>query len=95
MNSTDIVAYAYNAETFCPACIVAALPTGDGQAFDGWDLALGASPMSTEANLDEIAAAFGIDRYDESTFDTSEFPKVELLSSDDQGCCDRCGEEIS
>jgi hypothetical protein len=47
--------------------------------------------MSTEDNLHEIAAAFGIDWTDEDSFDSSEFPKVifdSQLESDEY--CGRC-----
>ena len=81
MNSTAIVAYTFQADTHCVRCIVKVLPAGDGQPFDGWALAEGADPMSTEANLSEIAAAFGIDREDESSFDSGDFPKVVFADS--------------
>ena len=74
-HSTDIVGDTYKADIYCPACIVSVLPTGEGGAFDGWALAPGVR-MATEENLDEIASAFGIDRGDERTFDSGEFPKV-------------------
>jgi hypothetical protein len=72
----DIVGYTFNADNYCPSCIVSVLPTGEGEAFDGWALAEGAAPMSTEDNLTEIAVAFGIDRMTETSFDSDEFPKV-------------------
>lgn len=74
-HATDIVGYTFNADTYCREHIVGALPTGEGEAFDGWALAQGVR-MSTEDNLSQIAYAFGIDRDDESSFDSSEFPKV-------------------
>lgn len=95
MATTDIVAYTLNADLYCPDCVLDVLPTGEGQAYDGWALAPGADPMTTEANLDEIAAAFGIDREDEHTFDSNEFPKVvfgDQVESDDH--CGSCGEVI-
>jgi hypothetical protein len=90
MSATDIVGYTFNADNYCPDCIIAVLPTGDGEAFDGWALAKGVR-MSTEDNLHEIAAAFGIDWTDEHSFDSSEFPKVifdSQLESDEY--CGRC-----
>lgn len=87
-----IVAYTFKAEQLCPTCMLAKLPTGDGEAFDGWDLAEGAHTMSVEDNLDQIAEAFGIDRMDERTFDTGDFPKVvldaQLLENERCGECD-------
>lgn len=85
-------AYVFQADLYCPGCIVGRLPTGPGEAFDGWALGAGVV-MPVEANLNEIAVAFGIDRDDESTFDSDEFPKVtfghELESRDRCGGCGR------
>jgi hypothetical protein len=86
--SWAIVGYTFAVDNYCPDCIVASLPTGPGEAFDGWALAKGADNMSTEANLSEVAAAFGIDRDDERTFDSSEFPKV--IFSDQATWMDQC-----
>lgn len=72
----EIVGYTYKADQFCTSCIIDALATGPGQDFDGWALAAGAAPESAEQQLDEIAAAFGIDRADETTYDSDYFPKV-------------------
>lgn len=86
----DIVGYTYQAETLCPGCTIDALPTGEGEAFDGWEDATGR--MSAEENLTELALAFGIDRQDESSYDSDDFPKVVFASSvEDEETCDRCG----
>lgn len=71
-----IVGYTFRADNWCTACIMGQLPTGEGEAFDGWALAEGAAPMQPEDELNEIAAAFGIDRMDERTYDSGDFPKV-------------------
>ena len=76
----DIVGYTFNADNYCPGCIISVLPTGPGKAFDGWGLASGVV-MSTEDNLSEIALAFGIDKDDENTFDSGDFPKVIFADS--------------
>lgn len=92
--SWAIVGYTFQAQTRCPTCTIAALPTGEGQAFDGWALAEGVH-MTPEENLTELAHAFGIDRDNESSFDSDEFPKVVFDSSLQDGeRCDRCGEEL-
>jgi len=88
MKSYDIVGYIFCADIYCPDCIIDALPTGDGQAFDGWSLGEGVR-MTTEENLTEVAAAFGIDRNDEGSFDSGDFPKVvfaEWVESSDERC---------
>lgn len=89
-----IAGYTYAADQYCPSCIIAQLPTGPGGAFDGWALAEGVS-MSTEANLAEIAAAFSIDRMDERSYDSDEFPKVIFaIQLEEDERCGACGEEL-
>lgn len=92
MHATTIIGYIYRADIYCTRCIIEQLPTGDGEAFDGWALADDIA-MSTEDNLNEIAAAFGIDRWDETSFDSDEFPKVIFASmADGDEFCGSCGE---
>lgn len=91
MSSGDIAGYTYNADTYCPDCIIGALPTGDGQAFDGWATSV---PMSPEDNLNELAFAFGIDREDEHGFDSGDFPKVILEYMTEDDFCATCGREL-
>lgn len=91
--SFDIAGYTYRAENLCPACTIKALPTGEGEAFDGWADATGC--MTAEENLSELAAAFGIDRMDESSYDSGDFPKVVFSDQlEDDETCDRCGGEL-
>ena len=66
----DIVAYIYQADTYCPECIVKVM---------NW------SPMadraSAEMALDDIAMVAGIDRYNETTFDSQQhYPKSIVYS---------------
>jgi hypothetical protein len=93
----DVVGYVFRADTYCPACTVAALPTGPGEAFDGWALAPGADPMTPEDNLREIAYAFGIDIDDEATYDSDDFPKVLFRdqASENDDRCGGCGAELT
>ena len=92
MKSFDIAGYTYAADTYCTGCILDALPTGEGGAFDGWRDMTGR--MTPEQNLDELATAFGIDRYDESSYDSGEFPKVVFVDGADDDVCGACGEEL-
>lgn len=94
-HATDIIWYAFRAEVFCPECIIDALPTGEGGEFEGWKLAAGIR-MTTEQNLSEIAYAFQIDRMDETTFDSHDFPKV-IFDSQVESFepCATCGRDIS
>ena len=92
----EIAAYTFMADLYCSQCINVVVE--NDIRFDGWQLspAQGLRPiMNTEANLEEIALAFGIDRQDETTFDSDEFPKVVfayMLTEDD--CCGECGENL-
>lgn len=88
MRLDTIVGYVFDADTFCPDCIIGVLPTGRSEQFDGWALAADVL-MPAEENLDEIAHAFGFDRTDESTFDSGDFPKV--IFADTLDGDDRCG----
>lgn len=93
-HATDIAGYTFKTETYCRYCIIDALPTGPGQPYEGWKLAAGVS-MPTEENLDEIAAAFQIDRDDESSFDSNDFPKVIFDSqAEETDVCSVCHEPI-
>jgi len=87
--SDDIVAYAYAADIYCPACTVSEL-MARGLA------APAAADMDTEDVLDQIAGANAIDRDDERSFDSNEFPKVvfrdQIDSYDDHNRCGSCGE---
>lgn len=83
----EIIAYDFEGERFCPTCMVKNLPTGEGEAFDGWALADGGPPMTIEQNLDEVSAAFGIIR----DIDQMEFP-VRVHRADLQGHQERCSD---
>lgn len=91
MKSYDIVGYTFNADQYCPEHIVEQL---DGQA-----------PVvgsEAESKLDYIAGMLGIDRQDEHSYDSGDFPKVIFADSVHDGCSadngyepgqcgDRCG----
>jgi len=99
---TDIVAYDYKAERLCPDCVAPALATGPGEDFDGWGTVGDAIPV--EQNLTEIAYAFGINRGDETTFDSDYFPKVVFrdamgepgspFGDGERHTCDHCDEVL-
>jgi len=77
----DVVAYTYKADIVCPSCMLKAVPTPHPPTH------------SAESALDIAATEIGIDRYDESTFDSNEFPKVLFRDqiADGDACCD-CGQ---
>lgn len=85
-----IVGYTFAADNYCPEHVIDALPTSEGGVH-----------MSVEDNLDELAAAFGIDRTDESSFDSGNFPKIitKQQAEHDAGWgadvrCGRCGSDL-
>jgi hypothetical protein len=78
----EIAAYLYRADIYCPACIIEAMIARR-------DASPTARDMAVEAVLDQCAEAFAIDRHDEISFDSSEFPKVVLRADVADG--DRCG----
>jgi hypothetical protein len=87
-----IAGYRFQDATYCPGCIGRAI-TADPR-YDGWALAPGIV-MGAEDDLSEIAAAFGINRSDESTFNSGDFPKVVLAGRIPDGdACRRCGREL-
>lgn len=68
-HSFDIAGYTYRAEQYTPKGLIerlikfAAVPLPEGE-------------ITAESMLDQWAKAGGIDRQDETTFDSNEFPKV-------------------
>lgn len=75
MRIDALVAYVYKCEVLCPFCLKERL--GQDQSVD------------IEKVLDLAAAAKGLDREDETTFDSDDFPKVLLYPEVDDGeaCC--------
>lgn len=83
-----IAAYTYKAEIYCPACLIEQL-IAEGEASPA------ARDMRVEDVLDQIAGANAIDREDEHTFDSDEFPKVVFgISLDDHERCGSCAGEL-
>lgn len=70
-NPTDIVGYTYKADMYCPRCALKAI-------WQGWhkEIADDIREPYIEGALDLFAAVLGIERDDESTFDSAQFPKV-------------------
>lgn len=75
MRIDALVAYVFQAEVLCPDCLKEKL----GHS----------SSVDIETVLDAAAAAKGLDREDETTFDSDDFPKVLLYPEVDDGeaCC--------
>lgn len=80
LRSDAIVGYTWQADIWCPACIERANPSIDGNA---------------EAVLDTLAQRNDIDRSDETSFDSGDFPKIifAVMVEDDESC-GQCGESL-
>lgn len=91
MNRTDdIVGYTYRADLYCPGCILEAMVRhGDASP------AVRDFTESVESTLDHLADCMALDRSDERTFDSGDFPKVvfrdSLVSEGDDAYPERCG----
>lgn len=80
MKSWTIVGYTYRAENWMPNAIVAQLTTNPGNVHHK-----SASVPNAEAHLDLLARIAHIDRYDESSYDSDDFPKVIFADSVEEG----------
>jgi hypothetical protein len=78
MKAFDIVGYSWNAENYTPGGLIEAM-IANGQASPA------ARDMDTEEVLDQIANANAIDRYNERSYDSAEFPKVIFASDVEEG----------
>lgn len=80
----EITGYTYRADIWCPQCIQTEM-FGHGIERD----------TNPEQMFDRVAHAMFINRQDEHSFDSDEFPKV-IFSSDDDGLtCGGCYKPIS
>lgn len=78
-----IVGYTYQAEHLHPVCAVLEY-AGDSDPY-----------VSAETELDRYAERAGIDREDEYSFDSGDFPKVIFSTMlDGTEHCGRCGGEL-
>jgi hypothetical protein len=83
VSATDIVGYTFQAENICPECIVKAV-TGVGSEIIGF-------VVDIEGVLDIVAGALKINRHDENTFDSDDFPKVIFSSQiEEPEKCAKC-----
>ena len=87
MKAFNIIGYTYRAANYCGDCIVYQLPRGSisPAAFD----------MNAEDVLNQVAAYLGVDRNDEYSFDSDDFPKVIFQSVvEDSEQCAHCDNEL-
>jgi hypothetical protein len=83
----DVVGYSFRADTYCPECTV--LEVLKLRGIEGHGLS-----YYVEEALNLLARFEGIDREDELTFDSGDFPKVIFRDQVEDPCqvtCARCG----
>lgn len=95
MKSSDVAAYTYKADVYHPGCAVLEVLKTDG--LEGHGLS-----SDNEDALDLLARFRGIDRMDETSFDSDDFPKVvffdqvsDLTRESDRDYCGRCHGALS
>ena len=82
MSFDTIVAYTYRTEILCPTCTTAAVAEAQG-------VNLPMAGVGQESWLTFMSECLGIDRMDESAFDSGDFPKVIFPYGVTDG--ERCG----
>lgn len=82
-----ITGYIFRADTYCPSCIGQPVADSLGYVPEGEGL----NRWQVEEMLDTLAETLGVDRQNESSFDSDDFPKVVLSVDDDGITCGRCG----
>ena len=96
VRESTIVGYAYMADIWCESCLEDCL--GRGITVKNW--AVGLKRGSAEVMLDDLAGTIGVDRNDEYSFDSDDFPKIVTLghlsfhSDEDLDECGECGEGL-
>lgn len=91
VRQSTVVGYAYKADIWCPGCME------ESSLLKGYTWHKFAT---TEQMLDEVATRLGVDRHDEYSFDSDDFPKVVTIGDLDfhgnEGIeiCYQCGEEL-
>lgn len=88
MHATDIVGYVFQAEIVCPEHM-------KQEALRWEDTTPAAAEMDIEPLLDQVAEYRLIDRSDESSFDSDEFPKVVFASDASGEFCGVDGEDLT
>lgn len=79
----QVVGYIYDAEVFCPDCVVRTLVLRH-------PVRMSTVLMPADEALALVARHVGVDPMDETTYDSSEFPKVvfaDQVESSDEVCC--------
>jgi hypothetical protein len=84
MRTDTVVGYTFNADQYHPWCIAEKLAPE------------ATTEYGNEVALDRLAAELGIDRNDEQSYDSGDFPKVIFAdqAESDEELCGGCGEAL-
>jgi hypothetical protein len=88
MKAFDIVGYTYQAEILCKECArrAARRNNPDPAPVESW---------LAETELNDWANTIGLDREEEESYDSNDFPKVIFASEVQEGeTCGECGEAL-
>lgn len=87
MKAWTIVGYTYNAEILCLDCAhrLARRSNPDPAPVES---------LSVEVEMNDWARNVGIDRDDEASYDSNDFPKVVFADSVEDDACGECGEAL-
>ena len=88
MNVDTIVGYVFNAETFCAEHVALEVHRRLVKPRGIYDNEI--NKLDTELYLDAIANKLGINRMEESSFDSDDFPKIIFHSDEWDGDCEWC-----
>lgn len=92
MRADEIVGYSFRADIYCPEDTADAVARYVDRQFG---LYAGKMAYETvEEYLGRVAGHLGIDRYDERTFDSDEFPKVIFPNMADSEYCGTCLQQL-
>lgn len=96
--ASKVIGYAFQGDNYCPNCILVALYQAyndEPQSQHEMNKVTDVVNDTTEVNLDHMAIAIDIDRYNEATFNSFDFPKVLFSTNDNpEETCIECGEEL-
>lgn len=89
MHSYDVVGYVFQADILCPDCAVR--QTARSLSVESPD-----DYLDIPEDWAELAEVAGVDRFDESSYDSDTFPKIVFREQvEDDEYCGECGESVN
>ena len=99
VRESTIVGYAYRADIWCGQCVRTELRHRHPVTL-GYHLCTYDQECTLEEWIDKAGSRLGVDRQDEYSFDSDDFPKIVTLghvdfhSNEDLDVCGECGEGL-